>query len=172
MCNYFIKKPELELISNKHEPVLGGFDCENPDLNSYLQKEALADTQSDLSKTYVLLLGKKIIAFYTLIYATVESKKQGKDILGKKYKYSQVPVMKLGRLAVDKGYKQKGFGTNLLRSSFIHAIDASKIAGLTAILVDAKDAKVRDGFYKKFKFEQTTNNELQLFLPIKKLSGQ
>src|SRR5215470_4258659 len=48
-----------------------------------------------------------------------------------------VPVVVLGRLAVDKGLHGQGVGTGLLRDAVLRILHAAEIAGVRAILVHA-----------------------------------
>lgn len=156
---------ELELINEKH--ILDNFDCGESPLNKYLLEEALKDTLEGLSKTYVMVDGLYVIGFYTIIYSTAKSEKLGKYIIGRIYKYPDVPTMKLGRLAVDKRYQSQGIGEFLLISAFLHTQKAHKIAGLTAIVVDSKEKST--SFYEKYRFMQVPNKPFQFFLPIEKI---
>ena len=62
-----------------------------------------------------------------------------------------VPVIVLGRLAVDKAFHGQGVGTGLLRDAVLRIVQAAEIAGIRAILVHAisDDAK---RFYEKYGF--------------------
>lgn len=58
-----------------------------------------------------------------------------------------VPVMVLGRLAVDKSFKGRGIGSGLLRDAVLRTVQAAEIAGIRAIVVHAiSDAAKR--FYQ------------------------
>lgn len=48
-----------------------------------------------------------------------------------------VPVLVLGRLAIQKNHHLKGIGTALLNDAIRHAIQSSEIAGVNAVLVYA-----------------------------------
>lgn len=48
-----------------------------------------------------------------------------------------VPVMVLGRLAVDKNLRGRGIGSGLLRDAVLRIIQAAEIAGIRAIVVHA-----------------------------------
>ena len=48
-----------------------------------------------------------------------------------------LPVMVLGRLAVDQGHQRRGIGTGLLRDAVLRTVQAAEIAGIRAILVHA-----------------------------------
>jgi predicted N-acetyltransferase YhbS len=76
-----------------------------------------------------------------------------------------IPVMVLARLAVDKAEKGKGLGKGLLRDAVLKTLLASKIAGIKAIMVKAKDEKAK-AFYKKYDFTDSQMDESILFLPV------
>ena len=62
-----------------------------------------------------------------------------------------IPVVVLGRLAVDQAWHGKGVGTGLLRDAVLRTLQAAEIAGIRAILVHAiSDAAKR--FYEKYGF--------------------
>ena len=46
-----------------------------------------------------------------------------------------LPVMVLGRLAVDTGLQRRGIGRGLLRDAVLRTVQAAEIAGIRAILV-------------------------------------
>ncbi len=48
-----------------------------------------------------------------------------------------IPVMVLGRLAVDRAYQGRGIGQGLLKDAVLRTIQAAGIAGIRAILVHA-----------------------------------
>ena len=62
-----------------------------------------------------------------------------------------VPVMVLGRLAVDQAYQGRGLGAGLLRDAILRTLQAAELGGIRAILVhavseDAKRFYERQGF--------------------------
>src|SRR4030067_956932 len=54
-----------------------------------------------------------------------------------------VPVMVLGRLAVDRTYQGRGIGRSLLRDAFLRTLQAAEIAGIRALLVHAVSEDAR-----------------------------
>ena len=54
-----------------------------------------------------------------------------------------LPVMVLGRLAVDKRLQRRGIGTGLLRDAVLRTVQAAEIAGIRAILVHAISAAAK-----------------------------
>jgi GNAT superfamily N-acetyltransferase len=54
-----------------------------------------------------------------------------------------IPVMVLGRLAVDKGYHGRGIGGGLLRDAIMRTVQAAAIGGIRAMLVHAISDEAR-----------------------------
>jgi GNAT superfamily N-acetyltransferase len=78
---------------------------------------------------------------------------------------SPIPVMILGRLAIDQSYQNKKLGSFLLRDALLRTLQASHIAGIKAIMVEAisSEAKI---FYKKHGFRDSPIEERLLFITI------
>ena len=62
-----------------------------------------------------------------------------------------IPVMVLGRLAVDQQWQQAGLGRNLLKDAVLRTLSVSQQAGIKALFVhavsdDARAFYVRNGF--------------------------
>jgi len=49
-----------------------------------------------------------------------------------------IPAVLIGRLALDKAYRGKGYGVGLLRDAVLRIAGASQTIGIRAILVHAK----------------------------------
>lgn len=62
-----------------------------------------------------------------------------------------IPVVVLGRLAVDKSFHGKGIGTGLLRDAVLGVLQAAESAGVRAILVHATSENAKR-FYEKYGF--------------------
>lgn len=76
-----------------------------------------------------------------------------------------IPVMILGRLAVDRRFQGEGFGKALLRDAILRTLQAAEIAGIRAILVHAKDENARQ-FYARFGFLPSPLDPLTLMQPL------
>jgi len=84
--------------------------------------------------------------------------------MGKKIpRYPHVPAVLLGRLAVDKCYRGKGVGEDLLLDAMNRLID-NDIAWW-AMVVDAKDGSRE--FYLHYGFQQFKDSPDRLFFPCK-----
>ena len=76
-----------------------------------------------------------------------------------------VPVMVIGRLAIDSGYQGRGLGRALLRDAVLRTMQAADIAGIRALLVHAvsDDAK---RFYERCGFQPSPADPMTLMITM------
>lgn len=76
-----------------------------------------------------------------------------------------MPVMVLGRLAVDRAYQGRGIAQGLLRDAVLRTLQAAKIGGIRAILVHAisEDAK---RFYERHGFVPSAVDPMTLMITV------
>jgi GNAT superfamily N-acetyltransferase len=144
------------------------FDCGEPALNDYLQRFAHQHAVKNISQTHVAVLKNtrdKIIGFYSLSTGDVDFNTFPPRFQKKLPKYS-VPVVRIGRLAVDKFMQGKGVGASLLKDALQRCVMLSKEVGIFAVVVDAKHDKAK-AFYLKYGFSEFNDEPLNLFLPVK-----
>jgi GNAT superfamily N-acetyltransferase len=136
-----------ERLVDHHD--LAGFESGEPALDDWLRRRAERNEASGASRTYVVAVGRKVVGYYTLAAgATAHAASPGRI---RRNMPDPVPVIVLGRLAVDKAFHGQGVGTGLLRDAVLRIVQAAEIAGIRAILVHAisDDAK---RFYEKYGF--------------------
>jgi len=138
-----------EHLTAEHD--YAAFDCGTPELNTWLQRRALQNEALGTSRTYVVRAEGRVVGFYALATGAVAHK----DVSAKTRRNmpDPIPVMVLGRLAVDTAYKGKGLGSALLRDALLRTLNASQIAGIRAVLLhaiseDAKRFYAQAGFYE------------------------
>lgn len=76
-----------------------------------------------------------------------------------------IPVMLMGRLAVDKAWQGNGVGRGLLRDAILRTLSAAEIAGIRALLVHALDDDAAN-FYARNGFLVSPFDPLVLMLPL------
>jgi ribosomal protein S18 acetylase RimI-like enzyme len=76
-----------------------------------------------------------------------------------------VPLMIIGRLAVDRSYQGRGIGSGLLLDALKRILAASELVGCRAVLVHAIDQAAL-GFYIQYGFIEFPTGSQTLFLPI------
>jgi GNAT superfamily N-acetyltransferase len=62
-----------------------------------------------------------------------------------------VPIILIGRLAIDSRFQGRGRGADLLRDAVLRTLQAAEIAGIRAILVSAISAEAKK-FYERHGF--------------------
>lgn len=146
---------------------LDRFECGRPALDEWLRGHAL-ENEGKASRTYVVTArageaAGDVVAFYTLAYGSVVRQEMPKSI--RQGLPNPVPVMVLGRLAVDRNHSGKGLGPALLREAMQRTAEAAQIAGLRAMIVHAIDDDAV-GFYAKYGFQMFPAGSRTLFLPL------
>jgi GNAT superfamily N-acetyltransferase len=141
------------------------FDCGIGALNNYLRLMANQQSSKDNSRTYVLEVpknAKHIIGFYTLTMVTVDLSTLP-DTLQKRHQNHHSAGL-IARLAVDKRYAHKGFGTWLLVDALKKLLMASDTVAFPIIIVDAKEGV--SAFYRKFGFTPFKHEKNKLFISV------
>ena len=77
----------------------------------------------------------------------------------------QVPLLLIGRLAVDRAFQGMGLGTELLSDALRRCLAASEIAGARGVLAHAIDADAVS-FYRRHGFLLSPLGERVMLLPI------
>lgn len=75
----------------------------------------------------------------------------------------QIPATLIGRLAVDKNYKGKGYGGITLAEALKQIRTVSKITGIKIVLVDALNHSAVS-FYKAYGFNELDDDKMKLFV--------
>jgi predicted N-acetyltransferase YhbS len=143
---------------------LSKFDSGEPALDDFRRRRALLNDRTGASRTFVTLSGGRVVGYYTLSTGSVERA----DLPTARFRKNQpdpIPVLLLGRLAVDQTHQGSGLGSQLLRDAIVRAVSVSGQVGVWAILVHALHNKARD-FYLRYDFEPSPTDELHLFMLI------
>lgn len=114
---------------------VSGFDCGEASLNDWLKKRALKNQAAGASRCFVVCGGEAVVAYYTLSAGAISHETSPKAM--RRNMPNPLPVLLLGRLAVDKRYHNQGIGQALLRDAMLRAVHISAEAGVFALLVHA-----------------------------------
>jgi len=142
------------------------FDCGNVGLNEWLQKRSGQWQKKELARCYVAVpKGEaRVVGYYA-----ISSHHVGYDSLpaeqAKGLPRIDVPVVLLGRLAVDQSVRGQGLGSLLLIDALRRAEQLAARLGIRAVEVDAIDETARQ-FYLKFGFTPLEDEPNHLFLPM------
>jgi GNAT superfamily N-acetyltransferase len=141
---------------------VSSFDCGKPDLNAWLGRQA-SRSEGRSARTYVIAVDSRIVGYYCLVAGSVIRDELPKSL--RRNLPDQVPVIVLGRLAVDVKFVSRGLGKGLLKDALLRSLSASEIVGARALLVHAID-DAACGFYRKFGFQPFPTNARTLVLPL------
>ena len=153
-----------EPVRLNSEHVISKFNSGNESLDYWLNNKAIHNDYAGASRTYVVCEDRYVVAYYCLSTGSVEHK----EVMGRLRRNmpNPIPVMILGRLAVDLAWQHRGIGAALLRDALLRTIQVSEIAGVKALLVHAISDQAVD-FYKKWGFQASPINPKTLFLSIR-----
>jgi ribosomal protein S18 acetylase RimI-like enzyme len=158
-------KIEIVPLDNKH--IRSTFFCGKESLDHYIQKQVRQDIRKKLTTCFVLPDEQNSVAgYYTLSNAGI-SLELVPDAIRKKMPgaYSQLPVILLGRLAVDQQYRNQGLGKILLVDALKRSLQvAVESIGSMAVVVDPLDDQACS-FYRKFGFIILPDSN-KMFLPM------
>ena len=155
-----------EPIAKRHNR--DAFDCGDAALNEFLRRHARQAHDSGGAKTFPAVPdddAMRILGFYSLSPASVGFSRTPEVIKRGLARYD-VPVFRLGRLAVDLSMQRKGLGGQLLLAAGRRCLRASQEVGGVALLIDAKSEAVAN-WYAGFGALQLLNTPLNLLLPLK-----
>ena len=143
------------------------FDCGDAALNEYLNRYARQNHESGGAKTFVATSSSDpgcILGFYTISPGAIEFSRVPSTLTRKLGRY-EVPVFRLGRLAVDRSAQGQGLGGDLLLAAGERALAVAAEVGGVALAIDAKD----DGaarWYGRFGAQPLLDDPLKLILPL------
>ena len=122
-----------------------------PAQNEYLGRYARQNHDSGGAKTFVAVAPETptiILGYYTISPGAIAFAKAPATITSKLGRY-EVPVFRLGRLAVSRGFQGGGLGGDLLLAAGARALAVSQEVGGVALAIDAKDERAA-AWYERF----------------------
>lgn len=143
------------------------FDCGEATLDHWLKHRTLRNEGRGASRTYVVCADDQVVAYYCLATGSIASELAPGRV--RRNMPDPIPIMVLGRLAVDLAWQRHGLGIALLRDALLRTLQVSEMVGVKALVVHAlSDAAVR--FYEIHGFHPSPTSERTLFLPISEVA--
>ena len=155
-----------EPIGRRHDRK--SFDCGSPDLNEYLARYARQNPESGGAKTFVAVSPadpSRVLGFYSISPGAIEFARVPAHLTGKFGRY-EIPVFRLGRLAVEMSLQGQGLGGDLLLAAGERALAVAAEVGGVALAIDAKD-KNAVRWYERFGALPLLDDPQKLILPLK-----
>ena len=150
-----------ELLGAAHDT--STFDCGVSALDEWLKHRALPNQMSGASRTYVVSREQFVVGYYALAAGNVAHAQAPGRI--RRNMPDPIPMMVLGRLAIDRSAQGQGLGHGLLKDAVLRVMQAAHIVGIRGILVDAIDDTAR-AFYERFGFHRSSAIPLKLMITL------
>lgn len=163
----------IERLRGGHDR--SAFRCGATSLDDFLRKLAAQYEKKHMGRTYVALDkdgdgdGDGVRGYYTLSAGAVAFANVPPPVGGTLPRHP-VPVVHLGRLAVDSTVQGHGLGETLLMDALTRSARAAEDLGVFAIEVFAVNEAARS-FYLKYGFEPLIDDVYHLYLPMRIVSG-
>jgi GNAT superfamily N-acetyltransferase len=158
-----VRSPER--LTRQHD--LSAFENgKHPSLDNWLRYQALA-SEGLSARTYVICDANaplRVVGYYAISTAMAQrvalpSAKMRRGMP------EQVPMLLIGRLAVDRAFGGIGLGTELISDALRRCLAASDIAGARAVVVHAIDDEAV-AFYERHGFRLSPLGERVMLIPI------
>lgn len=151
-----------EFITLAHD--VAHFACGKPVLDRWLRQRALANHEKGFTAVTVVHEAQRVVGYYGLAPTAVVP-----TALSRPVRTGQppdpVPCLLLGQLATDLAWAGKGIGMGLLKHALWRCVEASKLIGGRAVIVNAVDAEAAT-FWQRRGFIASRDNPLVLFRGI------
>ncbi len=149
-------------ISVEHS--VEGFSCGETVLDDWLQQRALPNQLTGASRTFVVTNEvEQVVGYYAIATGSISHHETSGNI--RRNMPDPVPVIVLGRLAVDQHFQGHQLGGALLRDALQRAVNVAQDVGVRALLVHALNDSARE-FYIHYGFTSSPINPMTLLLPL------
>ena len=157
-------------ISKAHDRE--AFDCGEEELDEFLRRHARQSNERGGAKTFIASPvgnASRVLGYYSLSPASIDYART--PALAKKglARYD-VPLFRLGRLAVDRTMQGQGLGGQLLLAAGRRCIHAAAEVGGVALLIDAKNDRVA-AWFAAYGALSLLDAPLSLVLPLDTLAA-
>ncbi|MEO6503400.1 MAG: GNAT family N-acetyltransferase [Jatrophihabitantaceae bacterium] len=146
------------------EDDLADFDSGEPSLDEWLKKRSITNQATGASRCFVTCRDGRVVGYYALATGSIQRLEASLRV-GQAMP-EPIPVVLLGRLAVDLKEQGRLLGSNLLRDAIARTVAAAEIVGIRALLVHALHDRARE-FYLHYDFEPSPTDPLHLMLLMK-----
>ncbi|MER8414673.1 GNAT family N-acetyltransferase [Mesorhizobium sp. M7A.F.Ca.US.010.02.1.1] len=133
-------------------------------LDQWLRLRARANQVSGASRTYVVAEDARVVGYSCLSSGGLDLAQAPGAI--RRNMPDPIPMVVLGRLAVDAGWQGKGLGAALLQDAVLRAGRAATILGIRGIFVHAISDEAK-AFYEHYGFAASPKNPMTLVLSLK-----
>lgn len=154
-----VAQPEPLEARHDIEAFASGVDS----LDEWLKRRAKKNQQSGASRTFVACDGQRVVAYYSLASSAVTIDEAPGHF--RRNMPDPIPVVVLGRLAVDQAWQGKGIGRALVRDAVLRIIHAADTIGIRGVIVHAISADAKK-FYEQVGFDPSPLDPMTLMMTL------
>ncbi|MHB8248441.1 MAG: GNAT family N-acetyltransferase [Acidithiobacillus sp.] len=147
---------------------LDGFHCGEESLDHWLRRRALKNQISGASRTFVVCSANRVVAYYSLASSVVLPKAATGPF--RRNMPDPIPVVVLGRLAVDLSLQGAGLGRALVRDAGFRVLQAADAIGIRGLIVHAISVEAKR-FYEGVGFDPSPIDPMLLMITTKDLAS-
>lgn len=155
-----------ERLADQHQ--VDVFDSGIPSLDDWLRRRALKNQITGASRTYVACAGRRVLAYYALASSAVAV--DGAPGRFRRNMPDPIPVVVLGRLAVDRSLHGQGLGRALVRDAAGRVAQAADTIGIRGMIVHALSDQAK-AFYERVGLEPSPLDPMILMVTLADLQA-
>ncbi|WP_026871940.1 GNAT family N-acetyltransferase [Inquilinus limosus] len=137
-------------------------------LDDWLKRRALKNQATGASRTFVACDDRRVLVYYALASSAITI-----DAALGRFRRNMpdpIPVVVLGRLAVDQSQQGQGLGRALMRDAGLRVIQAADTIGIRGMIVHALSAEAKV-FYERIGFEPSPLDPMTLMVTLADLKA-
>ncbi len=151
-----------ESLNEKHD--LSQFTCGKPSLDNWLKNRALSNHKQGFTAVMVVHEEGRVVGYYGLAPTAVVPTTMPRSIRTGQPP-DPIPCLLLGQLATDTNWAGHGIGSGLLKHALERCIEAAKLVGGRALIVNAVDEEAA-AFWQRRGFLPSRDHPMILFRSI------
>jgi GNAT superfamily N-acetyltransferase len=132
-------------------------------LDDWLRRHASRNEAEGGSRTFVVCAGRRVVGYYSLAASSLLPNIATGRV--RRNMPNPVPVVLLGRLAIDRGWQRRGPGGDLLRDATLRVLAAGDAIGVRAMLVHAISPEAA-AFYERHGFRPSPTEPMTLMITL------
>lgn len=139
------------------------FACGVDSLDHWLKHRALKNQATGASRCFVVCDDKRVVAYYALASSAVAVETATGRL--RRNMPDPIPVVVLGRLAIDQSLHNTGLGRALVRDACLRVMAAADIIGIRGMLVHALSEPAH-AYYEHVGFEPSPLDPMTLMATL------
>lgn len=140
------------------------FECGEQTLDEWLKRRAMNNQLTGATRTFVVADSElHVLGFYALAVGAVSHQLATNAV--RRNMPDPIPVMVLGRLAVDRRTQGIKLGAAMLQDALKRTLAVSESAGVRALLVHALHERAKQ-FYQHHGFQESPQHPMTLMLRL------